>query len=442
MTAEQPSAQYPGRSQGYYCVAVMTLAMTFAFIDRQIPAMLVEPIKADLGLSDTQIALLGGVAFSICYAVMAMPIGFAVDRMSRTRVIGTGVLIWSVMTTLAGFANSFAKLFGARIGVAVGEAVIAPTSVSLVGDYYPPDKQGRPLGIISSGVYIGMGLALLSGGFLIDYLTGTGGLTLPLLGHFKPWQGTFLIVGIPGIVVAIAAYLIHEPKRFHDTSFARDEASTQSLLDHLRRHRAAMQPMFAGVVFMGMLTYSFTFWAPTMMVRTYDLSLSEVGVVLGLITIVSSVIGTIASGIIVDRMRRVGRSDAPVRIGMFASLAAAPFAILAPLMPTPVISWVCIFGYLLIASSLTPLALLCVSGISTSLTRGRMTAIYALVMMVFSMSIGPQMTAFFTDYLFNDTSRLNWSLALTAAIVMPAAALFFGRSMPHYRRSVRLLASM
>ena len=161
-------SNYPSLKLGYYGVGIMTLAQVFAFIDRQIPAMLIEPIKADFGLSDSQIALLGGAAFSVFYAVMALPIGYAVDRVNRTFILGSGILVWSFMTALSGLADSFLKLFGARVGVAVGEAVMAPTSVSLVSDYFPENKQGKPMGIITSGVYIGIGITLLGGGFLID----------------------------------------------------------------------------------------------------------------------------------------------------------------------------------------------------------------------------------------------------------------------------------
>ena len=133
-------SNYPSLKLGYYGVGIMTLAQVFAFIDRQIPAMLIEPIKADFGLSDSQIALLGGAAFSVFYAVMALPIGYAVDRVNRTFILGSGILVWSFMTALSGLADSFLKLFGARVGVAVGEAVMAPTSVSLVSDYFPVNK--------------------------------------------------------------------------------------------------------------------------------------------------------------------------------------------------------------------------------------------------------------------------------------------------------------
>jgi predicted MFS family arabinose efflux permease len=155
---------YPPQKQARNAVLILTLANILAFIDRQIPAMLVEPIKQDFGLSDSQIALLGGAAFSLFYALMALPIGYAVDHMKRTRVLGTGIFLWSFMTVSAIFTNTFSQLFGARIGVAVGEAVVAPTTVSLIGDYYPPNNRGTPMAIITSGVYLGIGISLLGGG--------------------------------------------------------------------------------------------------------------------------------------------------------------------------------------------------------------------------------------------------------------------------------------
>ena len=430
--------EYPPRGEARYCVVVMTLAMAFAFFDRQIPTMLIGPIQADLGLSDTQIALLGGVAFSVFYAVMALPIGYAVDRVSRAKVVGTGVMTWSVMTALAGFADSFLKLFGARVGVAIGEAVIAPTSVSLVGDYYPPNKQGRPLGIISAGVYIGMGMALIGGGFIIEYLTELGGLTIPGIGYFKPWQGTFLIVGVPGILVAIAAYMIVEPKR---QQVRAERVPALDIITHIKAHSRAIVLMFTGIIFIGMMSYSFIWWAPIMLVRTYDMSISEVGYTLGVITIISSTIGTIATGTVIDLVRKRGYLDAPLRVGACIAAIATPFGIAAPLMPDPVLSLALIFVLMMLISGLTPLGMTAVGNIATSTTRGQLTGVYALVLMVFSMSLGPQLTAFFTDFVFMDQLRLNWSVSLTAAIVLTLGAIFLTVSLRPYSRSIETLNS-
>ena len=426
---------YPEKKHSYSAVAILTLAQVFAFIDRQIPSMLVEPIKQDFNLTDSQIALLGGAAFSIFYAIMALPIGYAVDRYTRTKVLGTGIFLWSLMTALAGLANSFGKLFGARIGVAVGEAVMAPISVSLVSDSFPENKQGKPMGIITAGVYIGIGITLLGGGFLIDYLTSIGGITLPLIGYLKPWQATFMIVGIPGLVLAIAAFYLKEPRRIEEQADNNNLVDKKNVFLHLKEHRKTLIPMFGGLIFMALIFYSFSFWAPTMMIRTFDISLTEVGFILGMITIISSITGTIIAGSAVDYLRNRNYSDAPVRAAMIAVILALPPIILLSFVQTELGAWICIAMYLLFISSFAPLGLLAISGVSTGSVKGQTAAIHAFLMMAFGLSLGPQLTAFFTDFVFVDPNLLINSVSLTGLIVLPISALLFKLSLSRYRES-------
>ena len=430
---------YPAKKHSYSAVAILTLAQIFAFIDRQIPSMLVEPIKQDFNLTDSQIALLGGAAFSIFYAIMALPIGYAVDRYQRTKVLGTGIFLWSLMTALAGLANSFGKLFGARIGVAVGEAVMAPTSVSLVSDSFPENKQGKPMGIITAGVYIGIGITLLGGGFLIDYLTSIGGITLPLIGYLKPWQATFMIVGIPGLVLAIAAFYLKEPQRLEE-QIDTQLKDRKNVFLHLKEHRKTLIPMFGGLIFMALIFYSFSFWAPTMMIRTFDISLTEVGFVLGMITIISSITGTIVAGSAVDYLRNKNYSDAPVRAAMIAVILALPPIISLSFVQNELGAWICIALYLLFISSFAPLGLLAISGISTGNVKGQTAAIHAFLMMAFGLSLGPQLTAFFTDFVFVDPNLLINSVSLTGLIVLPISALLFKLSLSRYRESSESLS--
>ena len=430
---------YPAKKHSYSAVAILTLAQIFAFIDRQIPSMLVEPIKQDFNLTDSQIALLGGAAFSIFYAIMALPIGYAVDRYQRTKVLGTGIFLWSLMTALAGLANSFGKLFGARIGVAVGEAVMAPISVSLVSDSFPENKQGKPMGIITAGVYIGIGITLLGGGILIDYLTSIGGITLPLIGYLKPWQATFMIVGIPGLVLAIAAFYLKEPKRLEEQT-DKQLKDRKNVFLHLKEHRKTLIPMFGGLIFMALIFYSFSFWAPTMMIRTFDISLTEVGFILGMITIISSITGTIAAGSAVDYLRNKNYSDAPVRAAMIAVILALPPVISLSFVQNELGAWICIALYLLFISSFAPLGLLAISGVSTGNVKGQTAAIHAFLMMAFGLSLGPQLTAFFTDFVFVDPNLLINSVSLTGLIVLPISALLFKLSLSRYRESSESLS--
>ncbi len=432
---------YPAKKNSYSAVAILTLAQVFAFIDRQIPSMLVEPIKQDFNLSDSQIALLGGAAFSIFYAIMALPIGYAVDRYKRTKVLGIGIFLWSLMTALAGLANSFGKLFGARIGVAVGEAVMAPVSVSLVSDSFPESKQGKPMGIITAGVYIGIGITLLGGGFLIDYLTSLGGITLPLIGYLKPWQATFMIVGIPGLVLALAAFCLKEPQRIEQQVDRDQLVDRKNVFIHLKEHRKTLVPMFGGLIFMALIFYSFSFWAPTMMIRTFNISLTEVGFTLGVITIISSITGTIIAGSAVDYLRNRNYSDAPVRAAMIAVILALPPIISLSFVQSELSAWICIALYLLFISSFAPLGLLAISGVSTGNVKGQTAAIHAFLMMAFGLSLGPQLTAFFTDFVFVDPNLLINSISLTGLIVLPISALLFKLSLSRYRESSESILS-
>jgi predicted MFS family arabinose efflux permease len=436
----QDIENYPSRKTGYSAVIVMTFAQVFAFIDRQIPAMLVEPIKQDFSLNDSQIALLGGAAFSIFYAIMALPIGYAVDRYKRVNVLGTGIFVWSLMTTLAGLANSFGRLFGARIGVAVGEAVMAPVSVSLVSDYFPQNKQGKPMGIITAGVYIGIGATLIGGGYLIDYLTDIGGITIPGIGYFKPWQATFLVVGIPGILISVAAFMLHEPRRLGLAQTPEKDSKSINIFSHIIKNKSTLIPMFAGLIFMALIFYSFTFWAPSMMVRTHGLSLTEVGFSLGIITIISSILGTISSGAVVDYLRSRGRTDAPIRTAMFACIFAMPAICLAPLVENVVAAWTLIGIYLFFISSFAPIGLLAVSGVSSNEVKGQMAAVHAFLMMAFGLSLGPQITAFFTDFILQDESKLGLAVSLTGGLVLPIAAVCFWMSLKRYRKAYDQLA--
>jgi MFS family permease len=291
------------------------------------------------------------------------------------------------------------------------------------------------MGIITSGVYIGIGITLLGGGFLIDYLTQIGGINLPLIGYLKPWQATFMIVGIPGLILALAAFLLKEPKRIDEQVNLDKAIERKNIFLHLKEHKRTLIPMFGGLIFMALIFYSFSFWAPTMMIRAFDISLSEVGLILGVITIISSIIGTILAGTAVDYLRNKNYADAPVRAAMIAVMLALPPIVLLSFVNTELGAWICIALYLLFISSFAPLGLLAISGVSTGNVKGQAAAIHAFLMMAFGLSLGPQLTAFFTDYIFANPNLLINSISLSGLIVLPISALLFKISLPRYRES-------
>jgi len=208
-----PPASEPSVGYARYVVFVLMVVYTLSFIDRQILSLLVGSIKRDLAISDTRIGLLQGLAFGVFYTFLGLPLGRIADTRNRKNLITIGVLFWSLMTALCSGARSFTTLFLARMGVGVGEATLAPGAFSLITDSFPKERLGRALSVYSMGIFIGSGLALIVGGAVVDFTVRIPSVTLPVLGLMASWRLTFLIVGIPGLLVALWVYSIREPLR-------------------------------------------------------------------------------------------------------------------------------------------------------------------------------------------------------------------------------------
>src|SRR5262249_49422675 len=197
----------------WYVVFVLMVCFTLSFVDRQILSLLVDSIKQDLGVSDTRIGLLQGVAFALFYTLLGLPLGRLADRRSRRNLIIAGIVVWSLMTALCSIARSFWALFFARMGVGVGEATLAPAAFSLIADYFPIKRLGTALSIYSMGIFIGSGLALIVGGTVVSAVTGMPSTHVPIIGTIASWRLTFLIVGLPGILIGMLVYSVKEPPR-------------------------------------------------------------------------------------------------------------------------------------------------------------------------------------------------------------------------------------
>ncbi len=207
-----PGAARIGDGYARYALAVLVLVYVFNFLDRQIPAILAERIKADLRVSDAQLGYLYGTAFAVFYAVFGIPLGRLADVWDRRRLIALGLGFWSLMTAASGLARSFAHLALARVGVGVGEASATPAAYSLLSDYFPPQRRATVLAIYSGGIYLGSGLGILLGGLIVDrWDAAFAGATAPL--GLKDWQAAFLAVGLPGLLLSAWVATLREPRR-------------------------------------------------------------------------------------------------------------------------------------------------------------------------------------------------------------------------------------
>ena len=208
---------YPPEGYSWYVVVVLMLFYTLSFVDRQIIALLVEPMKADLGLTDVQMSLLGGLSFAVFYTVFGIPMGRLADSCNRRRLIAVGVALWSLMTTLCGFTSRFYHLLLLRMGVGLGEAALSPAAFSMIADYFPRRKRATALSIYSIGIYLGAGLAFTGGAILLGWadrlVSSREGNPLPVLGDIQPWQIVFLAVGLPGLLLTCLLATVREPNR-------------------------------------------------------------------------------------------------------------------------------------------------------------------------------------------------------------------------------------
>jgi MFS family permease len=250
-------------------VILMTVAYMFSFIDRYILGLLIDPIKADLGLSDTQIGLLLGPAFAIFYATMGLPLGYLADRVKRVWIVAIGVFVWSLATVASGFAQKFSQLFIARMGVGVGEATLSPCAISMITDSFSKKDRGKPIGFYTMGMSLGPAVAYLSGAAVLIWAQSVDLVNLPIIGEISPWQLAFIIVGLPGIVLAVLIAMLREPQRTsHKNQNDEEEIKITEALKFFIEKRSALGSFILPACVMTTIAYSHAWLAP-MFERTW-----------------------------------------------------------------------------------------------------------------------------------------------------------------------------
>ncbi|MGK0221292.1 MAG: MFS family permease [Limisphaerales bacterium] len=273
-----------------YTLSVLVVVYTFNFIDRQILSILIEPIKADLGVSDFAMGLLSGTAFAIFYATLGMPLALIADRWNRRNLIGLSLAVWSAMTALSGLAMNFWQLALARIGVGIGEAGCSPSAHSMLADLYPAKERATALGVYSLGIPLGIMFGLFAGGAIADEFG---------------WRTAFFIVGIPGLILSAVVFLtVKEPPRGHADGVSADKVHDYPSIVEVFRFllsRRAFVHMATGGGLSAFVGYGLITWAPTFFVRTHDMSLTEAGFWLGLVLGIPGGLGIVAGGWLSDR---------------------------------------------------------------------------------------------------------------------------------------------
>jgi len=412
----------PQKGGGYawYVVAVLLLAYTLSFIDRMILSLLVGPIRADLGISDTQMSLLMGFAFAIFYSVLGIPLGWLADRGSRRGLIVAGVAAWSVMTAVCGLTKGYVGLFLARIGVGVGEATLSPAAYSMLGDYFPREKLGRAMAVYSIGVPLGSGIALVAGALVVKFVTEGPALVLPLLGAMQPWRLTFLVVGLPGLLVALLiALTVREPAR----SGPKAGVEKGEFTAFLKSHPAAITAHFVSMSLIALVMYGAMAWIPQFLHRTYAMPVHQAGLWFGAATALCGAAGLLLGGAMADGLYRRGRKDAHLRIIRLNAVGLIPLLIGMALAPSLGLALAAMILTMLIGTIHGGVAGAALQMITPSRLRARMVALYFLVANLIGLGCGPTAMALVTDRVFGDDAALRYAIALVTALAMPVAAI-------------------
>ena len=417
----------------WYVVGFLTLASTVSTIDRQILALMIGPVKRDLGVSDTMMGLLGGLAFTLFYTALTLPMAWLADRSNRRRIIGVGIFFWGLATMACGLAGRFWHLFVARATVGVGEATLAPAAISILSDTFDRARLPLAIAIFGAAPFIGVGLANLLGGMIVSHLETVPNLSLPIVGAMKSWQAMFLIVGAPGVLLAALTLTIREPLRT-----GRIGAATLTIREAARFFAGRGRFLtfhFLGFTALAMQGWGLFYWVVEFFLREHGVDRATVGLHFGLVALVVGTAGGVFAGQLAARMMREGRADATLRLVLVATCALIPVGVAAFLVP----------GYGA-AMALVALAIFFMgwpNGLGTAALqfivpnelRGQVMALYFVVVNFLSYSFGPLLGGLISDQVFGGRS-LGHTLALMAAVNYPIAAVCIWRCLAHFRTAL------
>lgn len=409
--AAAPDASFIARRR--FALTVLFLAFTCSIMDRQIVSILAEPIKREFGLSDTQLGLLGGLAFAAFYVSVGLPIALIADRGGRKKIITFSLVAFSAMTAVCGLAQNFWHLLLARFGVGIGEAGVNPSSHSILADYYPPEKRSGVMSIVAMGANVGLLLGLVGGGFMA---------------HHYGWRAAFFLVGLPGLALALVIHLFlkEAPRGFSEGRAAvADPPPLRESIAYFWRNKAMRHLILASMV-ASTIAYGATQWQPAFFMRSYGLSAAQTGVMLAGIFGVLGGLGAVTGGWLTDRLQRRSTAWGVWMIGA-CQLAIIPMQIGGYLATSPYVA----LAFFAVPAFLGGFYLGPSLALVQSLARLRMRSVAAAVKMLcvnlFGLGIGPTLIGVTSDLLkpaFGPES-LRYALMLFGAAHIWAAVHFY-----------------
>lgn len=404
--------QAPDRSYRQYVLGVLLFVYAINILDRQILGILMEPIRLELELSDTQLGFLSGIAFALFYATLGIPIARLADRTSRTGVISICIAAWSAMTAICGLAQNFWQLLAARIGVAVGEAGGTPPSHSLLADYFKEHERATALGIFSIGGPLGLMIGLFIGGWLNEWFG---------------WRVTFILVGLPGVLVALVVWFtVRElPKGAADGQVPVQQSSVGEVFRFMWSQRA-FRLMALGASLQAFVGYGLVQWYPVFFIRVHEMSTGELGTYLALVFGIGGGIGTFFGGYLADRLALRSRRWY-LWLPMIATALGTPFYFGVFFAPTPMLAFLFLMAPAVLANSFLGPIFSTTQGLVPAHMRATAAAVLLFIINIIGLGLGPQVVGLLSDLLRPafGLDSIRYALFLISLVTLLGAALFW-----------------
>jgi MFS family permease len=427
---------FPPASRGWYAVVILLIAYVSSFIDRQIIFLLVAPIRRDLGISDTQMSLLMGLAFAIFYTFLGLPIARLADSRNRRDIIAWGIALWSVMTALCGLARSYTHLVLARFGVGVGEAALGPPSYSLIADYFPAPRLATAISVYSMGIYVGAGLANLIGGAVIGFVSGADVVVWPLIGEVRAWQTVFLVIGIPGILIALLMRTVVEPAR-RGSAVRVVQRPISDVVRYVRENAATFVGHNFGFGLYSLVNFGTAAWLPTFLIRTHGWTAARAGLVLGTLTVIFGSLGILCGGRLADWLVRRGRLDGRVAVGILSAAGQLLCGIVYLSASDARVAVIALIPYNFFAAFPWGAAPAAIQEIVPNEMRAQVSAVYLFVINLVGLGLGPTVVAWVTDSVFQSDAAVGRSLLVVTTAGLAIAIALLASALRPYRESLR-----
>ncbi|MCC5887251.1 MAG: MFS transporter [Gammaproteobacteria bacterium] len=401
-------------SRGYrhYVLGVLLFVYAINILDRQILGILMEPIRLELDLNDTQLGFLSGIAFALFYATLGIPIARLADRTSRTGVIAICVAAWSAMTAVCGLAQNFWQLLAARIGVAVGEAGGSPPSHSLLADYFKEHERATALGIFSIGGPLGVMIGLFVGGWMNEWVG---------------WRWTFVLVGLPGVLVALVVWLtVREPPKGVLDGQAPPEQSSVTEVFRFMWSQRAFRLMALGASLQAFVGYGLVQWYPVFFIRVHGMGTGELGTWLALIFGIGGGIGTFFGGYLADRLAHRTRRWY-LWLPMIGTALGTPFYLGVFFSPTAAGAFLFLMIPAVLANCFLGPVFSSTQGLVPAHMRATAAAVLLFIINIIGLGLGPQIVGLLSDLLRPafDVDSIRYALFLVSLVTLAGAALFW-----------------